>query len=200
MPPDNVKGRPTGQQGGPEDASSADITTLRITRPIAAAADTTAAWHISDLPEAIAAQVTVDPVTGEWIWTGRLDRDGYGRIGLRGAHREVYELLATEIAPGLELDHVRAWGCTSRACVSPWHLEPVTRAENIRRGDSFAGINARKTRCDNGHEYTDANTYRWHGRRDCRACIRSRVASYKQRQRTSGEPLQLALIDLDWAA
>lgn len=31
---------------------------------------------------------------------------------------------------GLELDHL----CRVRCCCNPSHLEPVTRAENIRRG------------------------------------------------------------------
>ena len=34
---------------------------------------------MSDLPEPIATNVAIDPETGEWIWTGRIDRDGYGR-------------------------------------------------------------------------------------------------------------------------
>jgi hypothetical protein len=56
-------------------------------------------WRLEDLPVPLATSVAVDPETGEWIWTGRIDRDGYGRIGGKGAHREVYKLLVGPIGP-----------------------------------------------------------------------------------------------------
>lgn len=144
---------------------------------------------MSDLPDRLARNIVIDPVTGEWIWGGRTDQDGYGRIGRKLAHREVYRVLVGEIPAGQELDHVKAWGCTSRACCSPWCLEPVSHRENVLRGDSPAARNARKTRCDHGHRFTRANTYRWHGHRQCRACIRRRVREYQHRQRAKAAEL-----------
>lgn len=141
-------------------------------------------WRISDLPEVIAAQVVTNPATGEWIWTGRTDRDGYGRIGSEGVHRVVYRLLVGEIPPGHVIDHVRARGCTSRACVSPWCLETVPPVVNTMRGDSPMALNARKAECDHGHEYDLLNTYwRPNGHRDCRKCTARRQREYKQRHR-----------------
>jgi HNH endonuclease len=72
--------------------------------------------------------------TGCWLWTGAKLHGGYGHM--RGgtadttAHRIAYELLVGPIPKGLEIDHL----CRVRACVRPDHLEPVTRAENDRRG------------------------------------------------------------------
>jgi hypothetical protein len=146
---------------------------------------------MSDLPESIATRIIIDPETGEWIWSGPLDRDGYGRLGKRLVHRVVFTLLAGPIPDGLTLDHVRARGCTSRACCSPWCLEPVTRRVNILRGTSPAAVNARKIRCIHGHRFTKANTYPWHGRRICRICTRRRARRRRQRLREAAAPLKL---------
>ena len=147
---------------------------------------------MSDLPESIARNVTIDPETGEWIWSGLLDKDGYGRYSSEGVHRVVYRLMVGPIRPGYQVDHVKAWGCTSRACLSPWHLEAVTARENTMRSSSFAAVNAMKTKCDSGHLFDLFNTYyRPDGHRDCRVCIRFRVAKYKRRIREAANASEL---------
>lgn len=69
-----------------------------------------------------------------WIWQGGTQGDGYGRMSIGGrnvpAHRAYYEEIHGSIEPGLQIDHL----CFVPACVNPAHLEPVTCAENIRRG------------------------------------------------------------------
>lgn len=111
------------------------------------------------------------------LWTGRLNSDGYGRSGHSFVHRRAYEQTHGPIPEGLEIDHL----CGNRACFEPSHLEAVTRRENIMRSSNFAAINARKTHCDNGHEFTDKNTYRWGGWRYCRAC--NLAAQKRKRER-----------------
>lgn len=81
--------------------------------------------------------------TACWIWQ-RMRREGYGRVrtgsGMRQASRVYYEKYIGLIPEGLYLDHL----CVSRtnghggstSCVRPSHLEPVTAAENTRRGRS----------------------------------------------------------------
>jgi len=107
-----------------------------------------------------------------WLWTGPRNK-GYGKFAGTTAHRAVYVRSGNTIPAGLELDHL----FMKPLCVNPAHLEPVTRAENARRRA------AALVKCVNGHAYTPANTYiRPDGHRDCRACIRRRVAAYKRRQ------------------
>jgi hypothetical protein len=116
--------------------------------------------------------VEPDPDTGCWNWTGAKDRHGYGRISIRPdgtkfTHRVAYELLIGPIPQGLSLDHL----CRNTSCCNPAHLEPVTHAENVRRGASGP-----KTHCPRGHEYTPENTYvrtrSGKGSRECRTCQR----------------------------
>jgi hypothetical protein len=124
---------------------------------------------------------------GCWTWTASLDSHGYGQInsGGRGkplpAHRVVYEMINGPVPVGLDLDHL----CRNTVCVRPDHLEPVTRAENIRRGEAGQVHKARMallTHCKHGHEFTPANTYtgknaNGNPRRVCRKCkaIRERA-------------------------
>ena len=108
--------------------------------------------------------------SGCWEWTGALST-GYGvlRFGGRQAytHRIAYEIVVGLIPSGLQIDHL----CRNRACCNPAHLEPVTRRENLMRGNGPAAVNARKETCPHGHDYAGANLYvAPNGRRGCRAC------------------------------
>jgi hypothetical protein len=131
------------------------------------------------------AKVDKNGPNGCWLWTAALTsaapgQAGYGLFterkpkGVR-AHRFAYELLVGPIPEGLQLDHL----CRVRHCVNPAHLEPVTQRENILRSPvTPPGINARKTHCKHGHEFTPENTYREKrtNKRHCRECHRIREA------------------------
>ena len=123
--------------------------------------------------------------SGCWIWQGRIEKNGYGRVYVGdekvGVHRLFYETLVAEIPTGHQIDHL----CKVRSCVNPNHLEAVSQYENNMRSDSPAAVNARKTSCPQGHPYDEINTGTWdrgNGRsmRYCRTCRRERHRARKE--------------------
>lgn len=75
-----------------------------------------------------------------WVWVKRSHASRtapgscYGLMRFDGrdrrAHRVYYEWHKGPVPDGLVLDHL----CQVTLCVNPDHLEPVTNAENVRRG------------------------------------------------------------------
>ena len=116
---------------------------------------------------------------GCWEWTGSKTKNGYGQIGVGGklfmAHRYIYEQKIGPVPCSLDLDHL----CRNRCCVNPDHMEPVTRSENLKRGNSGIWaklVNGAKTHCPKGHEYSGANLYvHPRGARCCRVCTNERA-------------------------
>jgi hypothetical protein len=116
--------------------------------------------------------------SGCWIWDGPIYPDsGYGKTsvvlhGTRTAHVAFFLEHVGEFNRSLDLDHI----CRVRSCVNPYHLEPVTREENLRRGREarFTGM------CQRGKHRMDAPG-------QCTECWRERYraagARYRARQR-----------------
>lgn len=125
-------------------------------------------------------RIEPDPNSGCWLWTGKASKEGYGIMNRDGfsdikAHRLSYWLYKGEIPHGMVIDHK----CRTPACVNPDHLEPVTQAENVMRGNSLPARNKMKTHCLRGHEFLEENR-KADGARGCLTCSRYR------RRRASG--------------
>lgn len=108
-------------------------------------------------------------------WRGCTNAYGYGVVRnhegkVLQVHRVAYEAVKGPIPDGLVLDHL----CRNTVCMNPGHLEPVTRGENVRRGENN---NRKKTHCIRGHEFTGHrdNT----GQRVCLECRRIRYHEAK---------------------
>lgn len=118
-----------------------------------------------------------------WEWTAARNAAGYGQFRVTGqhspvnAHRVAYEMSSGPIPAGHHIDHL----CRNRGCVNPAHLEPVTQRTNTLRGAGATAINARKTHCKRGHEFTPENTYEHPLGRNCRTCLRSNARELRAR-------------------
>lgn len=132
--------------------------------------------------ESFWARVHKVEMTGCWVWRGHINKQRYGTWTFwengKGRtvypHRYAYELLVGPIPEGIVLDHL----CLNRTCCNPAHLDPISCAENVRRGlesRQFPGFNESKTHCPAGHPYDGDNLHvRANGMRDCRTCARDR--------------------------
>ena len=131
-------------------------------------------------------------------YTGYIGPRGYGQVSTRGeqeyAHRAMYRLMVGPIPTGMEINHSchsldatcsAGHSCLHRRCVNPGHLELVTHRDNMLRSRTAMAVNAAKTHCIHGHEFTPENTcVAASGSRSCRACNRA-VNSERKRRRTA---------------
>lgn len=136
----------------------------------------------------IKTKVTIDPITGCWLWQGFIQPErmtdrgfrvgGYGNIGYRGrnisVHRAVWMIHNGLQPKGMDVCHT----CDVRRCCNPEHLWLGTRSQNLRdmadkrRGP--CGQKAAKTTCDRGHPLSGDNVQLSNKgrRRSCKECDR----------------------------
>lgn len=144
-----------------------------------------------------------------WLWpTREAGLKGYARARNAEGEKELVHRLSFRIFVGpipdaLVVDHQchnddltcpGGEACEHRRCFNPWHLRVVTGPANSQAGRSTPVlVNAAKTHCVNGHEFTPANTRVYiapgKGRvmRQCRACDRMRKPAKRARRKAREE-------------
>lgn len=152
--------------------------------------------------ERFCAMVEVDLTTGCWLWTGSLTDQGYGNKFLSDSHLggiapHIWAWIwwfgqrpLGENGHPLPLDHTCHTNdhacpggrtCVHRRCVNPFHLEPVTTLENVRRSRA-----ATKDCCLRDHPLSGTNLrINRDGSRGCRECARQHALATTLRQRKS---------------
>lgn len=103
------------------------------------------------------------------LWAGSLNSKGYAQVSVkvngkwtvRTLHRELYYVEKDDVADGFVLDHL----CSNRSCINTDHLEPVTNAENLRRGIRPSPYG---THCNQGHNLSSYGYYV--DKRGCKTC------------------------------
>ncbi len=131
---------------------------------------------------------TITP-EGCWLWALCKDKDGYGTIRYEDTTWRVHRLSMKVFKPEeFSKAPMTLHQCNTKACFNPDHLYQGNTSDNtldtVKAGNH---INASKTICIRGHEYTEENTYRnpKTGQRSCKICrkaVRDISNIYRVRQ------------------
>lgn len=140
--------------------------------------------------------VTAEPnENGCLLWTGSPGSNGYGQVRIAGrlvpAHVWAYTTRVGPVPDGLVVDHlchnadpecrVLSGKCPHTLCVTPEHLEPTTRGENLHRAGFGRGV------CKSGkHDITKPGSVKG---RQCRECVNesNRRAYARERAGAAGD-------------
>lgn len=130
--------------------------------------------HFGDvrLPRRFWDKVSIEQVSGCWLWTGSANEKGYGDLWfgdrLERAHRLSYEFLVRDYPQHWVICH----RCDTPSCVNPNHLfagTPAMNTADMMAKGRYVPRAKRGANCRRGHELIPENTLAGGG---CRVCKR----------------------------
>jgi hypothetical protein len=84
------------------------------------------------LKERLESKISMEPMTGCWLWTGFCSPTGYGHIGLNNVvylvSRMAWQIYRGPIPEGMDVCHT----CDTPQCASPHHLFLGTHTDNLQ--------------------------------------------------------------------
>ncbi len=126
--------------------------------------------------------------TGDcWLWTGYLDKLGYGYVSMFGRRVAAYRVSYLFHKGWFAEEQWVLHKCDNPPCVNPDHLflgDAQSNVADMCRKGRHASI--LRNHCRNGHPYEGDNVYvykeKGKPRRVCRECQRQAVARYAARK------------------
>lgn len=101
------------------------------------------------------------------LWTGPLDKDGYGSFYFRRANRRANRVAWFMHHGDVGDRMVVSPFCRNRNCVNHQHLNVIQKADHpMNSSTSICYINSQKTHCRRGHPYDRE----YSGQRYCSVC------------------------------
>jgi hypothetical protein len=135
--------------------------------------------------DSIIARIAVNQETGCHLWTGQINKQGYGMVMFCREGTLVHRLMwMTKVGPipkELQIDHL----CGVKACCNVEHLRLCTARENTLAltSNNMGARNARKICCP---KCNGPYSIRPNGLRYCKPCRHASVMEYQREHRDKG--------------
>lgn len=124
-------------------------------------------------------KVERNPLTDCLEWTGRMGRDGYGKLKIKGKEKRAHRV-AYQIGYGLDPKELFVCHkCDNPKCVNPQHLFLGTHTDNMQDMLRKGRHTNQKTHCKYGHSLEDAKVYfnkkTNNQMRQCKKCLAKKL-------------------------